>query len=395
MNPILRTLMLLPGMDELCSRCSDYSALRLLDAEVDVLFEKLISFENARLLKIAFDEKLQQEDLDAFINDWDIEKNGAEKALFVAYAVKKRPDLNFGAYNGPRLKGLLSYYRFQNLRLISHFSKIVGKLNENGIFPLIFKGGAMKYLRPELPRAMGDIDVLVDSIYSYNKSKTLVQNLGYDFVQAPHSIDVCLPKESSIGVLDIHRYFSFCDGANGVFVKRLFKRARLTNIFSCQVFLPTQEDLFFVCLNNITRNLMDRSCSQGVLLAFFDSYYLVHSKSDFNWESVIDNVFVSKSEVKSYIAFKFLDKIIPGILPQQLWQNKRFIKKVVEDVQMLQFYVKYVHEVKNICKRLKFKKAISSWQNFKYYVKNKGKHLFVKTVLKSKLIVSFFVHKKG
>ncbi len=47
------------------------------------------------------------------------------------------------------------------MKTIAHYTKIGKALNKNGIEPLILKGGAMKYLRQELPRVMNDIDIVI------------------------------------------------------------------------------------------------------------------------------------------------------------------------------------------------------------------------------------------
>ena len=93
-------------------------------ALVERFYQEIVTLNNQKLLDLAFNENLQQSDLDAFMENWDIEENTGNKAIMVAYLMKERPDLKFPESVKPRLAGLLNYYRFQNLQLIAHFTKI-------------------------------------------------------------------------------------------------------------------------------------------------------------------------------------------------------------------------------------------------------------------------------
>lgn len=370
---------------------SDNTPIQLIDALVDILCDKFISKENRQLLQIAFCPELEQATLDAFMSCWDIEKMTSDKALLLAYVMKKRPDLDFGAYNGPRLKGLLSYYRFQNLNLISHFSKIVTALNKKNIVPMILKGGAMKYLCPDLPRAMGDIDILVDSPKSYNLAKETVKELGYTYNEEPHSIDVHLRSDPDKGILDIHQFLGFDFCSHPLFIKDVFQRAKINNIFKAETYLPTHEDLFFICLNNISQNIKISTSIQGLPFAFFDLFYLSNTKKHFDWNIVFHNIFAINANVQSYIAAKFINKIIPDFIPQPFFENKKIISNVCNAIYMDKFYTLYVHDVKLACKKLKIKEALKNKDSLKTYVKFKTQHFFTKRIVKSPLLSKLFL----
>ena len=158
-----------------------YTATQVVDATVQSLYEEFVPEQDRRLIKLAFQPNISQKDLDDFLKTWDIEAAGAYRSALLAYVMKMHPELKFDAYTGPRLKGLMTYLRFQNLELISHFSKIVRRLNQKNITPMIIKGGAMRYIRSDLPRVMGDIDILVHSENELNAAKNLVQEMGYIF----------------------------------------------------------------------------------------------------------------------------------------------------------------------------------------------------------------------
>jgi hypothetical protein len=136
-----------------------------LDNISDLLIEgfknELMSKNDENLINMIFEQNPKQKELNSFLEKWDIEVAGGAKALMLSYFMKLHPELEYSEYVGPRLKGLLNFYKFQNMKLISHYTRICNELKKKNIIPLIFKGGAMKHLRPEFSRVMGDIDVLV------------------------------------------------------------------------------------------------------------------------------------------------------------------------------------------------------------------------------------------
>lgn len=62
----------------------------------------------------------------------------------------------------------------------------------------------MKHLRPEFPRVMGNIDILVKE-NEYQKAGNIAEKMGYDCAWDIHSVDLH-PKDSEDGIMDIHKY---------------------------------------------------------------------------------------------------------------------------------------------------------------------------------------------
>ncbi|MCL2028953.1 MAG: nucleotidyltransferase family protein, partial [Deltaproteobacteria bacterium] len=124
-------------------------------------YQQYVMERDRVLLDLVFNSALTQKELDEAMEVCDIDVLGAAKSLMLSYIMRDFPEFKFPDYAAPRLRGLIDYFRFANIRVLSHFSKIGKALNAAGIPVLIFKGGAMKILRPELCRPMGDVDVLV------------------------------------------------------------------------------------------------------------------------------------------------------------------------------------------------------------------------------------------
>ncbi len=368
-----------------------YSPTQIIDKTVYRLYREFIPEQDRYLIQFCFNADMTQKDLDEFLSHWDIEIAGSKSAAIAAYFMKMHPELRFDEYTGPRLKGLLNYLRFQNLELIGHFSKIVHQLNEKGIIPMIIKGGAMRYLRPELPRVMGDIDILLGSTEELNISKQLVQEMGYAITDAPHSFDVHPKEDLEKGILDIHQFFSFLSHANEAFQRDLFNRASKQRIFSVDILLPTPEDMVFICLNNLTHNLKDGSSVQGIPQAIFDLMYLISSKKDFDWNIVAQDIVMTQMQASSYFAMRFINQAVPDIFPDSLLSDKELGPALRDFVDHDKFYSLYVHDVKYACKKLKLLREIWRWTTFKHYIKVEGQHFFTKRILKHQFLIRCFL----
>ena len=252
---------------------------------IEALYDELVFVDDQKLLDLAFAKKIEQSQLDKFLKDWDIEKYGERKSMMLSYVMKTNPELKFSIYEKPRLEGLLKYHRFHNLKLISHYAKITKALNCENIFPMILKGGAMKHIRPDLSRSMGDIDILIPEESEFLRAYEICKNLGYVFEGSlsSHSFDLHLPN-SKEGTVDIHRYIYLESNYDKAFLKDLFVRAKKEKTFGVWAFVPCFEDLMFLGIINLARNLHRKTSVEGILYYLFDFKYLSENKPDFNWD---------------------------------------------------------------------------------------------------------------
>jgi len=355
------------ALKEASASYPNYNDRQLMDAIARILLRDVISEKNQRLLQIYFCNELTQQDLDRFLKKWDIETVHTDEALLLAYVQKHHPDLDFGEYCGPRLSGLFSYHRFHNLELMAHFSKIVKALNKENIFPMILKGGAMKFLRPELPRIMGDMDVLVPAVAEYHQAQKIVLNLGYVFIDSTHSVDVHLSEGDETGILDIHQYLSFVDGVDENFIRDMFARATKQKMFNAMGFLPRAEDLVYISMNNITRNLRENSSLQGIPFAIIDLAYLINLKKDFDWGIVTDNIKRTHQEAGSYLAACFVNQIVPNLIPIGFMAGDEYSAEITKQMNFDREYVKRIFDNKFIWWFSMFRKKVKTWAIFTKY----------------------------
>ncbi len=358
---------------------------------VDCFYAELVIPDDQKLLDLAFSEKISQSELDNFLKNWDIEEFGGARALLLSYVMKNHPYLKFSAYEAPRLAGLMNFYRFHNLQIIAHYTKVGKALNKAGIVPMILKGGAMKYLRPELSRVMGDIDILVPDD-AFAKSCEISKSLGYvlDEGATEHSVDLHLPG-SMDGTVDIHRYIDLENDYDKSFMKTLFSRASKHKVFGTEAFVPCPEDMVFIGLINLARNLHRNSSVKGILYTPFDFKFLKECKPDFNWDMIIENANRTNTLVQLFLVMKFVNKIVPGLLPEALLQNKFLHNEATKYCNRVMFYHFYVHDVKMRCKKLKIKNALRSFAVLKDYLDAKPKHFVLKRIDKNYTMIKIFL----
>lgn len=334
--------------------------------------DKYITKYDRKLLDLVQKKDVSQSDFDNFIRSWDIEQQGGHKALMLSYFMKLHPELSYPGYVEPRLNGVLRYYRFKNLNLISHFKKICTKIKKAGIDILIIKGGALRYYNSEVPRIMGDIDILVAE-KDYEAAKNIASGLGYTYKEYPHSADFFDPK-TDLSVLDIHNKLDIAGKKDFQITPELFKRASKENVYGVDgVYVPSLEDMMFITLINLAKNMMRNTSFPSILYSILDCKYLIEAKKDFDWNIVRQNAINTKSEPQIYIAIEFINGFISTNLPILFEKefhdrsilylyNKWFLKKMQEQ--------SHTYSIKDIFN--------SGWKSIKSYMSFRPQYILYK-----------------
>lgn len=319
-------------------------------ALINQFYNRDVSPHDQALLDLVFNPDPSQADVDACLAKADIEVLGADKALLLSYFFLEHPDLKPDDYTGPRLKGLIRYYHFRNTATLAHLSRIGKALNEAHIPFLLFKGGAMKVLRPDLPRPMGDTDILLPK-GTLNRAVKICEDLGYQHIHGKptHAVGMHTDKEDAV---DLHYHF-FDEGRDQDQLERdVFRRAKLAKAFGCEFLLPCHEDLFFLVLNNFTKNLRERTTLGGLFYALCDCHYLLKSKPDFSFEIVRQDASLGAKELETRFGAQFMDKVVPGLIPN-LDQNLPFTDKVNEFCNLLIFDYNVYRPLRQICQAMR------------------------------------------
>ena len=349
------------------------------DRLVNHYISSLLTPNDLKLLNLIFSQNPTQEQLDEFLPTYDIEVAGSYKVLLLSYFMKMHPHLRFTTYETPRLKGLLNFYRFQNLELISKFVKIGRIFKENGIKMMVLKGFAMKCLRPDLPRAMGDIDILTFG-RDFVKAYEIIQKMGYRMALEPHSIDVHEP-DSEAGVLDIHRWVNINDDSSRgqVLNKYLLKRARYIKTNDLDILIPSNEDLFFLALINLSKNLRDNTSKASTLYVLFDCKYLLE-QPNFDFDIVAQNTKITHTEGFVGFGAKFINTIIPNLIPQKIYKDG--IKKGCVEV----LYMRYFRALQVVVRKIKINFVFHHKMSLFTYIKIKLYYKFCKYIANKEFI---------
>jgi len=353
---------------------------------VNGCISSLLTKNDLSLLHLVFNGNPTQEMLDDFLKTYDIEVAGGYKALMLSYFMHMHTGLNFTRYETPRLKGLFNFYRFQNMKLISYFMKIGKVFNQNNIKMTVLKGFAMRCLRPELSRAMSDIDILVPK-KDFIKSIKLVKKMGYRLDIYIHSIDIHEP-ESDAGILDIHRYINLNDSPNaGKLNKFLFKRAVPSALNGIKFNIPSNEDLLFLALVNLAQNLKCKTSKPSTLYVLFDCKYLLE-KPDFDFNIILKNVKLTHTQSEIALAIRFINTIIPRLIPEQLAKpfEKHLKNKCIEIL-----FERYFAALQRKSRGTKIKQVINKKISIAKYLKLKMHYKYCKLIVEKK---QFFVKKQ-
>ena len=354
----------------------NYNICETVDDVIDSLKKEIATTKDEELLKLAFSENPTQEELDRFLIDWDIEVKGAHKALMLSYFMKMHPNLVFPEYVGPRLNGLLKYFKFQNINLVAHFIKISKELQKQDIPFILLKGGAMKSYRPEFSRVMGDIDILVGET-NFKLSGEIAEKLGYYASWGEHSVDIHLQGSDS-GILDIHRFICMNTGFEKEINSDLFKRAVKLSLCGCEVLVPSKEDMVFISLVNLARNIAENTSSAGILYTLFDCHYLINSKPDFDWNIVKNNAIKTHTKEQICFSMKYINNIIPNLLFDKLEFIDDFEKELQDYYTLFLYQRIFLYPMKMRGHELTISKAVKDKDLFKEYIKLKPKYLLCK-----------------
>lgn len=279
-----------------------------------ILTQEVLTAEERQLLSFALAPSVSQESLDTFLEGWDIEDSPFPSILLLSYLMKTHPDLSFPDSVMPRLKGVLTYCRFQNLKLFAHFTKIAAKLASLQIAMVVLKGGAMKVYRPDFPRWMGDIDILVRE-QDFRQAADAIEAMGYRPLKCAHSWDFCV-GETQEGAVDLHRYFQMNTGKESSLNEGLFARAQEVNVASGKCLLPCREDMVFISLVNLYKNLSGKTSSGSVLNTFIDLDYFLGHRDGFDWDIVRDNAHKTGTEIQVCLSAAFVSTLLPQAFPE-------------------------------------------------------------------------------
>lgn len=355
---------------------------------LESLREKYVRRIDQEYLNFIFTEKPTQQALDDCLERCDIETLGAGKCILLSYLMAAHPELSLSSYAGPRINGLITYYRFANTKTLSHFSRIGKAYNAAKIPMLLFKGGAMKVLRPNLPRPMGDADVLVPA-ERIGEATKIGEDLGYEHVkeESKHAVDFHTATESAV---DVHHSLFDTQRDLKPLYEKMWSRAKLEKAFGVEFYLPCREDLCFLVMTNFTKNLREHTSLSGLYFALEDTRFLQQGEN-FDWNIVRENASLAGRELEVAFAAEFMNNIIPGIIPDYR-RIFPFVQKMNDFCRQVIFDEKFFLPRQKQCQAIRVVELKNNPVKLGKFI---GKFLLMKKLRPFPAFVSWFLRRKG
>lgn len=117
------------------------------------------------LINLILSDSPTQGDLDSFLSNWDLEVEGANNGLLLALFKQRHPELVFNQYVGPRLDGLIRYFRFMEVKFMVELKRFYREMTSIGIHFMLLGDMALRLMMPDTPRSIRQIEVGVPKKY--------------------------------------------------------------------------------------------------------------------------------------------------------------------------------------------------------------------------------------
>jgi hypothetical protein len=208
----------------------------------------------------------------------------------------------------------------------------------------------------------------------------------YTLIDSGHSVDLHKAGTEE-GVLDIHHYLDDHFANYNELNQAILSRAQLRDVFGVQTLVPRPEDLVFILLFNLGKNLTGYSSISGIMYNVFDLSYLT-SQPDFDWQIVRQNMEITSAYWQIYLADAFVNKMVDGLLPNLL--DNADSENMAFELNKHYFYSRYIHEARYKRHELYLWKVILGRQSWAEYIRIKAKYQLLKHVWRSPLLLKVF-----
>jgi len=111
------------------------------------------------LINLILSDSPTQGDLDSFLSNWDLDVEGADKGLLLAVFKQKHTGLVFPSHVGPRLDGLIRYFRFYDARILAELKKFNQYMAAHNIPYIVMSGMALRVMNQDIPRNIRSVEI--------------------------------------------------------------------------------------------------------------------------------------------------------------------------------------------------------------------------------------------
>lgn len=227
-----------------------------------------------RLIRLVLSDDAGQQTLDAFLQNWDLEHEGSRSGLILAIFKQQHPELDFHMYSGPRLDGLVNYFRFKNLSMLSEAARIAKDNRSRGKDYAVSGNCAMRLRVPQNPRFSTELAVLDSAALRKSIYKPMA--------------DMILSRASEV------------------------------ELSGTKINVISAEDLFAMRMYDFGMSVAyvwGYECEEQLVC---DLYYILLTDESFDWNTVVSYSRLKPvRKVASYV-LTLLDTFHPGIVPSEV-----------------------------------------------------------------------------
>jgi len=355
-------------------------SFRILNLLISVFIQKHLSENEKTVFEFMLSKNPDLESAKKLFENFDISSASDNKILLFSNFVKTHPKLGLDKFLPAKTSELKEFYMRRRLELFVHLDKVAGEFNAQGVRPMLVKGALMSFLNPDLLRTMGDVDIIVPAD-KFDYSKEIAQKLNYEYAKEPHSFDFH-EKGSEKGVVDVHKYIYMDTKCEMNLNQSLWQRAKEITFLDREFCIPCDEDIIFISLVNLARNLRNNTSFSNILYSFFDCKHILENASDFNWDTVLENAAVTKTLPQLYFSLYFIRNLMPEIFPEKLFDIKEKERKQLKEYCLKVYFNRiFIDGMRQQNKSINWTDAVTGKVELKDYLKLKSKYFLMKRVV--------------
>jgi len=317
-------------------KCGD---AELAEKTMELLADDLLSEKQKQLLNLFSYSALTQEELDHFLSDWDIEVTHSDEALLLSCVQKEHPELDFGAYNGPRLSGLYDFYKFRSMDFLYHFSRLLKALNEAAISQAVPNSGALFSAYPALYGMTCKLELCIADA-QYATVEKIVSGLGYSCKKTGELLTIPVKGKTTEGQIIVQSFSAFARNTGVDWAADTADRAVEQELFHAKALLPCAEDQLCFYLSHIAATIRNNCNRQELLLAIAELVYLLRHEKDWDENLLTERILQSKTTAECILGAYFVNHIVPGLIPDKVICGAKYEAAVN---QMIDSDSRYIH----------------------------------------------------
>lgn len=299
------------------------SASEIIETAAELLADEFLQDKKGRILTLAVAESMEHKEREKILSDIDIETLQASDALLLALARQRYEVADFGADIEPRLKGLIQYQRFANLKQQAVFSETAGLLNRAGIVPMISHDSAMKYYRPDGLRYFDSVEFVALSLEDFGAIRSVLSKAGYAFEDNAYAFDAS--RDDSAGGLKIRvlNADAMRKDVPELLLRTIAERGGIKEPGGAYCYVPSPEDTVLLTANRIWMKLKNSNNFPGVAFDIMDLHYMIRVYGA-SQDIIINRVSSSKVHLCEYcFTAKFVNRIFERLIPLELSAEKK------------------------------------------------------------------------